>query len=319
MNIKKIDFPKGFSLKDPDQGTTQSLIGQGLFCPYAYLFDLNRISSYEKDKKTLFGNIGHDILASLYSIYHAENTAPSRDAVKPFVISAVESYHNTFLDLQISREDQNLTYYKLLALMENYVEFYHEDFKNSTYPLTEQEYKIKAFGYWLKGKVDVIKNKTTMIEHKFKGMIPKPEILLKQLSFEFQAQFYIMLYEQDTKKPVNEVLYNIIRNPQSKPTQKETIEDYYKRLKKDISKKPEYYFIRFSIKFSKKKKQEFRAEVLKKLLVLEKMQSMRSRIFKRQGGCITEYTCSFLDLCADEEMNDSLYYIRDKISPELEI
>ena len=321
MNIKKIGFPKGFSLKDPDQGISQSLINQGLFCPYAFLFDLNRISSYEKDKKTLFGNIGHDILTSMYSVYHEKDTYPSPESVQPFVESAVDSYKEEFLKLSFTQEEQDLIYYKLLALMENYVVIYKEDFKNSNYPLVEQEYKIKVFGqYWVKGKVDVIKNEYIMIEHKFKGMIPQPEVFFKQLKFEFQSQFYIMLYEQATKKIINTVLYNIVRNPQSKPTKKDgNIQTYYKRLKKDIEKKPEYFFIRFSIEFSKKKKQEFRAEVLKKLLYIEKMQSMRSRIFKKQGGCITGYTCSFLDLCAEEKMESSLYYIRDKISPELEI
>ena len=96
MFLKDIKMPDGGIATNKDEGITQSLIVDAMTCPRKYLLSINKISSYEQDKKTLFGSIGHDIMADLYKYYDTNNEIPNETALKSIFHKVFDGYSNKF-------------------------------------------------------------------------------------------------------------------------------------------------------------------------------------------------------------------------------
>lgn len=96
----------------------------------------------------------------------------------------------------------------------------------------------------LAGKVDGICTKdgeTWLVEYKTASTITKAYI--DRLGIDGQITTYMHAMQRVLGKPIAGVIYRIIRKPSIRQGQKETLEQYCKRLEEDYQNRPEFYYV----------------------------------------------------------------------------
>ena len=286
---KMLSF-KNFDIK---KGLTQSLLSN-LFCPKKTLYALNGYYLPEKEWKTNCGSIVHDALDVIYS---------SKKAVTEQKIDKIiDEYKGNFVDDQQMEIDKA----KAFALLAEYILFYEKDFTEKNFIYTEKKFDVDFRGYRLRGKKDGLyldKNcDIWLLENKTKGRIEEDVLLLK-MPFDFQCQFYTLAEEIERNKNIKGVLYNIIRNPGTKPHKDESLQQYTKRLRSEIQKNQEHYFKRYEIIYTKQDKDVFAYELALKLLELQSLLSGKKVPYKEQSACQAPYTCEYLRACSSKSLD----------------
>ena len=282
--------PVSFDNFDIKNGLTQSLLNN-LVCPKRMLFALNGFYLPEKEWKTNCGSIVHDVLDKVYM--------SKQEVTEERIDSIIIKYKGNFVDDQQMELDKA----KAFAMLAEYIIFYKTDFTEKTFEYTEKKFDIDFRGYRLRGKKDGLyrdKNKKIWIlENKTKGQINE-DVILKLVSFDFQCQFYTLAEETERGEQVHGVLYNIIRNPQSRPLKGETLHQFTKRLRFDICRKPEHYFKRYEVIYTKQDKDIFAYELALKLMRLQKFLDGTEKPYKEQSACENPWACEYLSACASK-------------------
>jgi hypothetical protein len=89
-----------------------------------------------------------------------------------------------------------------------------------------------------------------LFETKTKSRIDE-QGLLGSLKNDFQTMLYCYsLWVEYSEIPTG-VLYNVVRRPAQKFGKKDTMNSFLKRIKTDVLKRPDYYFLRFAIDITK--------------------------------------------------------------------
>jgi len=305
----KIKIPAkilSFENFDISKGLTQSMLNN-LVCPKRMLYVLNGYYDPKKEWKTNNGSIVHDVLDKLYD--------SKKILTEKKINQIIDEYKGDFVDDQQMEIDKA----KAFAVLAEYVIYYESDFTEKTFLYTEKEFDIDFRGYHLRGKKDgLYKDKNGelwLLENKTKGRIEEDVLLLKT-SFDFQLQFYILAEESERGSALKGALYNIIRNPGTKPHKDETLPAYVKRLRKEIKTKPEHYFKRYQITFTKHDKDIFAYELSLKLMRLQDFISGNLVPYREQSACQAPFACEFLRACASKSLDG--YKIKGNNFPELE-
>lgn len=100
----------------------------------------------------------------------------------------------------------------------------------------------------IRGRFDAVledSNGLWIMEDKTKSVI-QPRIQ-QYLPFDLQTGMYCYAAEKVFKKPVQGVLYNIIRRPGQKQKQGEADRDYQLRIAKEITADPDHFFLRYHV------------------------------------------------------------------------
>ena len=118
------------------------------------------------------------------------------------------------------------------------------------------------------------------------------------LTFNFQNLFYILGCEQQFGIKISGVLYDIIRNPGTKPKVNETKKQFAERLQKDICKNPDYYFKRIELFYSKAERDEFTDELAMKLGEIDAVLAGDLPVYRNECICEKPFPCEFLDTCS---------------------
>lgn len=299
------------SLKD--FGFSQSLVKMALQCDRQLMFNLNRWDKPGKEENFFYGNLCHELLDMVYSDF---KEPPSDDQL--------EDLYDFYID-KLDEDDQLLwcnskkrEYYKTITLvvMGRYFEYYKDDFKFK-FEEVEGQFDVEWNNFRLIGKRDGLfrSNKRRLLfEHKTKSTIFEATII-QMLEFDFQNLYYIISNELDTGSPVDGVLYNVIRKPQSKVGKNETLKDFAKRLGEVIDKDPEHYFKRYEVEYTKEQKEEFQVELFEKLTRIKQLITGERKPLKNEGFCFAGYPCDFLKACSQGHMDG--FKQRKHISPEL--
>lgn len=107
----------------------------------------------------------------------------------------------------------------------------------------------------IRGKIDGIyrhpkTKRLWVLEHKTKGNIDE-EGLQASLSQDLQTMLYVVAVEEMMKEKVEGVLYNVVRRSQLKLRQGDTLRAYLDRIDEDITKRPDWYFMRWETELEK--------------------------------------------------------------------
>lgn len=86
------------------------------------------------------------------------------------------------------------------------------------------------------------------------------------LSQDLQTMLYACTMEHMYGRRVHGVLYNVIRKPLLRQRKKETSVNFLKRIREDIEKRPEWYFIRWRTEITKQDLDNFKKKTLYPLL-----------------------------------------------------
>lgn len=226
-------------------GVTQGSISRFLECREQ--FRLRYVFGWQTKARattTAFGSAFHDILAHVQF-----KNLP--------VDKAVRRYLKGMGDLApTQREAVTLMLAEVQLIIELYLEHYKKEHAKWKFVGREQEFCIgHDFGadreiIPLRGVFDGIfeKNKCLyLLETKTKGRID--ELTLQgMLHKDVQTQLYLYVMSKlYPDKKIDGVCYDVVRNPQLRIGKTESLKNYLKRLKSDIKKRPDWYFVRLQV------------------------------------------------------------------------
>jgi hypothetical protein len=311
-SIKTLQPPSKKEYNMLRDGITQSLLANFMCCRLRGLLAINRWSHPDKVLNTGFGSMFHDVLDKIYS----NGSKPAIDKIKKWLDEFIkENYKKGSAK---TKDAAQFDAAQATALFIVYLERYDEDFTKKQFKRVEQIWEAECGEYKLRAKIDGEyldkKNQPWLIEHKTKSHV-RDDFLQKHLSFDFQCLFYTYIYEQNTRKNIRGVLYNIVRKPSHKLHIGETLKAYTERMISVISKEPDNFFHRYEIAFTPADKRRFAEELKLKLIDAENVIS-GGAVYKNEFACMMPYKCEFLEACACGHLNG--YVQKDCVSPELD-
>lgn len=301
--LTKINNISNITLKSPSQldlcgtdGLTQSMIGQFLRCRQAFYYRINGISKGGFSTSLYFGSLFHECLEKLYL-----------DGVHRMTDSEFFDRLNFILDDseidgedEIDDQDKEMIKAKIYALLINYVDYYEEEFSDNRFDATEIEFANDYRGIILRGKIDGTfiddEDYHWIIEHKTKGRISMGKLMSK-MPIDLQNRFYLLNYALKTNIQPAGVIYNIVRRPGNKRKKNESLYEFTERMTEKISKKPEYYFKRIEIKYSKLDIEKFTQDLDSYLYEISNL-GKGCAIYKNPESCLRPWQCQYLDLCS---------------------
>lgn len=284
-------------------GLTQSLILAYQSCLRKFVLKANGYSVKSKRDKFLFGSLVHEALDLLYSNKYTN--------FSDFEIYFTNKKMKEFL--LVDTQQVELDFALCGIMISEYCKRYTDDFSKKKFDGVEEEFEVSHNIATLRGKKDgcfYIDKKRWLMEHKTKSRFNEESLML-QLSHDFQNLFYILADELMHGEKIAGVLYNVIRKPQLKIKRTETIKEFCDRVLEDVKKRPEWYFIRWEIPYTKKDKQRFIVELNQKMQAIDTAIQTNS-FYKCENSCASQYTCDFLPACAANsliglEKNDNIF------------
>lgn len=203
------------------------------------------------------------------------------------------------------------------ALLPAYFDYYKKDFVTKRFQRVEKTWRVHFGDYVLTCKIDgefLSNRKPWLMEHKTKGRIDDEKLQLK-LSFDFQNLYYATIYSIETGKESVGTLYNVLRNPKSKPKVGESLPEFTERLQKEIRKNPTHYFKRWEVAYTQADHKRFRNELPYKLQIAENILTGKVFPYRNEFACEMYFGCEYLGACASGSMNG--YYQKAKLFEEL--
>lgn len=294
-------------------GVTQSLIAMWLSCrEKARLYLEGWDSKYHKET-LIDGNIGHGVFELAYTDIKEGKlkTIPTMQQTKKYVAEAEKRWYAE--NLKASAEARVMVE-RACAVMEVmlplYFDFWKDDFTKKEWLSLEEKILMKfpistgtdkQVTIPIRGKKDgtfMGSKGIWLFETKFKSQIDEVG-LLDTLSFETQVMMYLLQTWGNTKNPPPRgCLYNVVRRASLRQKVKESIPAFAARVKKDIEKRPEFYFLRLHSPTTTKDLLQFRKELSG---ILEDMWGWwNSKVpnYKNTYSCIGKYgRCLFLPVC----------------------
>lgn len=310
--VSDIKLPTDYDIRKT--GSTQSLISAFPSCRQRYLFVVNRWKPIDGGQVFEFGNIYHEMLDKAYNAYSVPSKAILKRRLKKYQsirepeFSAISLEH---FERQIAMCEMILT---------EYFKYYADDFTKKVFTECERVFEVDFCGFILRGKKDARfyhqKKKSIhwLMEHKTKGRVDA-DILESVLNFDFQNLTYITADDLEYDQDMQNVLYNIIRNPGHKQKSGESFLAYVERIRQDIKERPEHYFIRYECPYDTSVKKEFCVELYDMLCEAEKFLQGELPLYKNRNACKMPYRCQYLDACVMGNMSG--YCQQDTWFPEL--
>jgi hypothetical protein len=199
-------------------------------------------------------------------------------------------------------EDVQADLAKAKAVFPAYVARWHADDVKRKWVEVEQVFDILDFGdFRLRGKIDGVfeaKNAALWIlETKTASQISE-ETLSQALAFDFQSLWYVHAVEKKLGRKVAGVLYNVVRVPQIGKGDDKSSGGFVDKVRADIDKRPEFYFVRFEIPFSKGARERFNLETESKLIEFRRWIAGELPTYKNEFACRAKWNCTYLPVCA---------------------
>lgn len=257
-------------------GVTQSILCTYLACKercrLRVIDGLSAISGFRHAIE--YGNLWHVCEEHLNGDWRSVLKSTAKKMIKKYPLSQdeIEKWYNV-----------------CIVQFEVYLERYHKVNKTQKLVLSEQNFEIDfklptGRTAKLRGKWDGVlleKGKYRLKENKSKGN-PREALIERQLGFDIQTMIYIIALEEAvstgkyglTKKPLNGVMYNVIKRPLSggvgtirphkatKTKPAETLPAYYARLKVAIEENLDQFFMRWDVLINKRDTEKFKRTFL---------------------------------------------------------
>jgi hypothetical protein len=245
-------------------GVTQGAINTFLSCREQ--FRLKTVFGYRNRAKagtTAFGSAFHDILAATQHA-HEGRQPKSLD-------NAIADYQHRLGELSPqAREETGVMLATIRCLIQQYGKRWEADHSRWKWLKREDTFNIgipvadlgltsflkaaiaKPGVIPLRGRWDgVFQNpQTRLLETKTKSRIDEDGIAA-MLAHDTQTQLYCWAIRKALGKEPAGVVYDVIRNPQLRQKQGESAIDFAKRIEADVCERPDWYFMRWDVTFTK--------------------------------------------------------------------
>jgi len=304
-------------LYDPELGMTQSLMSDWTMCRQRAAYKLKGWRSTKESEAILLGDLVHACLGEMHTQTRKKHyrTASAVELVADRVIQAWSSrMRQTLGDPDLL--DRVMALAK--ALLPAYIRFYPKDFLEVRWIEAEKMFDVNFKGFRLRGRRDGVFEarvaRLSLQESKVKGRVASE--LEDCLSFDFQCLFYLLALRLELNKAVYDVSYNVIRRPQLKQGQKEESADFIERIAADIQKRPDHYFMRYPLTFSRETQLRFAEELYGKLQDFSAWRQGVACHYRSETSCLGRGACPFIEACASGSMAG--YRYAGTLFPELE-
>jgi hypothetical protein len=310
MAIKRVStlgFPKGYSVKS--SGVSQTQCRNFMECRVKWLLYINGMQPKEGIVTTTFGEVFHFFLETMYKQMRNGGFNPQKVCVEDWLKQFRFEYE---IGDEQSFEDAGAS---ACSVFLAYMKHYEGDLTNAKFVGVEDEVKTMKDGFFRKVKPDAVYEDTKKglwyMEHKTRGRIDEENIDLT-LSMDFQTLWTVTTLEQLMKREFKGVLYNIIRSPQLRRGKEETRKDFVERIYTDAMSRPEFYFIRREISYTKKDKERFNSTEANRLLTDMLLAQKENNIYRNPFACSGRYGhfCEYLQACATDNMSYLKYVER---------
>ncbi len=332
MRLKKYKVKKKIYSPYKD-GITQSLLTSWCSCREQSRLMLERVRPKRPNPAFLYGSFIHECHDYLIQcIIHKESINDS----KIWVQKIYRSFISSNICKEFSLEEVEDILLKAVILFECYIDYYQMEYKKITWVDSEQKFETSKYvtvndvekKVILRGMIDGLFNNMTcdninsrglwIFETKTKSRIDESKIKMT-LSKDFQVYYYLnsLCNKLEVTWPRG-CRYNIIRKPQLRCGKKETLQQFSERLRSDIKKRPEHYFIQYDIPITPQDIKRYRKEL--DIIIKEFCEwrgDLKNKNYKNLDHCENKYgACQYVNYCHGANIN--YYKIIDNFFPELE-
>ncbi len=290
--------PQPYKLED---GISQSMLMSFLGCRQRMQYQLDGWESVGTKDSLRFGSYVHWTLEHLYKAVSA-NVITRRTAV---------AYLETHLNPRWRKHNKSagpkemqgveMDILQWSACFPHYVACYPEDFKKGKWVDVEGQFDVEWKGFRLRGMRDGItriNRKLWMLETKTKSRIDEGT-LMEALTFDFQNLFYLLANVLELGKPIRGVLYNVIRKPNLKLGQKESMPAHAQRIDEHIEDNGwDHYFKRFEIIYDQADLDRFADELILKLQDFKAFVEGKLPCYRNEGDCVGRWNCEYIPFCS---------------------
>ncbi len=150
----------------------------------------------------------------------------------------------------------------LTGMLTAYAELYSADRGAWRNVRTEQEFQVDLGSFIFRGKLDLLgkdKDGDFFAEHKTASSIDESYIDRLPLDTQVRGYIYGALFGAHT--PIRRVLYNVTRKSKLRRKQSESASEFNQRIKDDYAARPDFYFYREMLMFSKDDIANFQLEL----------------------------------------------------------
>lgn len=289
-------------------GISQSLLTNWT-CRVKFLIATNGYRLSGTGRNTYYGSIVHYVLENVYQ--PGKKRFPRFNKIDKWIDEYISKHK---MDLLVWTDNKLEWAAGMVSIvLKNYIKYYSSvphDFQDMKILESEKVFSVPFHNTILKGKKDVKfcyftdENEKWIMEHKTMGTVNE-KVLLKRLPIDKQNLFYVTADEYENNEPITGVLYNIIRRPMLKYNdKKETVKGFLKRLNDDIYSRPEFYYIRYPITYSREDIENFKKNLCLKLDDIHRFTSSKeSMVYRNEDSCESAYNgapyvCEYIHNCA---------------------
>ena len=305
-------------------GITQGLLSTWRNCRQLAWIYLQGYSQKSGSLALTFGTIVHAILERVYGdLQKGKKSLPSRPELLAYIKLVEKDWEKEnprATKEELEQKEQCLLLVE--SIMPLYFQFWHKD-KFLKWVGVEQEFNIP---YQLKdgrktrlrGKMDGVfkKNGIWLFETKAKSRIDEGA-LVDVLPLDFQNKFYLSALRKQHKLQPSGVKYNVVRRSQMEQRKDETAKKFSQRVAADITKRPDYYFLRFEISIDKQELDKFDQELEDQIKEFYDWWEEKIAHYSNPSQCETKYgRCWGLGICSGQGTNK--YEKRKQVFRELE-
>ncbi len=320
-------------------GVTQGLLGRFMACPEKHnLGTVQGLGPVRTSGALAFGSLVHEVLDRIYSLQREAWVSGTLETYQPTeliapIMEEMEQRDRSLLQLTnltsaLALQDLELNYGMADLIIRHYFDHWKRDRMEFDWQALEQifsvpySYQHPSYGSLsipVRGKFDGIfrtKNgELWLFETKTKARI-EDETIVDKLPFDLQVCLYIWAAQQVYDSPLNGVVYNLIRRPQLRKKQSDTLRSFLDRIDEDISSRRTFYFVRYQAYIPREDMQEWVRDfngIMEQLI----QWTLGVYHYRNSQSCTGRYgSCEFLRKCSSGDMMG--LHKREQVFPELE-
>jgi hypothetical protein len=335
MKVKRTVTTPVAPCYDPERdGVTFSVLTQFKACRELCRLSLNGWTAIQPSLPLIFGGVIHEVFHRVYADPQVKKLKrpPSTDRIHGYLTDITKEWRKENPKcLSIAIQHLEHTETMAAAILPIYFKHWHEDFTQIRWMEKglEHEFKIPISGHvgrtpwktFLRGKMDgvffkEVSDRPWLFETKTKGRIEEGA-LIDIMPFELQVNTYLIaLYKMTGKIPAG-VKYNILRRPQLRQKQQESLVQFGERIVADIHDRPDFYFIRMDMTVDMRDLDRAEQELMDLIGDFIMWWKGQSGHYKNSDHCENKYgTCHMLPICSRRDTAG--FYQRDRVFVELE-
>lgn len=290
-------------------GITQSILKTWLSCRMKAKLSLEGWSHSRPSYALTYGTIVHGVLERIYDLIRLKKLTKIPSDI--LIIKMVKE-----VEIQWKKENPGNDF-KMMEMLDDcclmaeatlpsYFKFWWKtDFHKIQWRNLEQEFKIpyttkKGDKTFIRGKKDGVYGVkyVKLFETKTKSQINIDD-LIDTLWYEFQVNEYLWAVKKTYKVIPTGVTYNLIRKTSLKRYKAESKVQFLTRVKKDVEKRPDFYFMRLNIAVSEKDMKVFAEEFDSIIQEFIDWNKGILKTYKNTNQCNDKYgRCEFCGVCS---------------------